>query len=192
MLRPEAECSVIKADFGTPGFPAGQSMSGILFRGHYSHVKCFDRLGNLKWEDDAHNLVTNVGLNDVLNEYIRGTSQITAWFMGLVDNASFSAFAAGDTSASHAGWLENQTFSNATRPQWSPGAASGQSITNASSVNFTINGTATIKGLFIISNSTVGGTSGTLFSEAAFSGGNQAVQSGDTLQCTYTLSLASA
>lgn len=188
---PEADCTILKADFGTPGAPKSHARDVAFFKGHYASVKCFDKDGKLKWEDEAHNLITNAGLNDVLNEYIRGTSQTTAWYMGLVDNASWTAFAAGDTAASHTGWLESAAYSNATRPQWSPGASSGQSITNGSTVNFTINATATIKGLFIISNNTISGTTGTLFSEAAFSGGNQAVQSGDTLQCTYTLSLAS-
>ena len=162
----------------------------ILFHGRY-HVRCYGPDGALKWEDYTDNLITNVGLNDVLNAYIRGTTQTTAWYMGLVDNASYSAFAAADTASSHTGWVENQAYSNGSRPQWSPGAASSQSITNASSVNFSMNATATIRGIFIASVATLGATTGTLFSEAAFSGGNQSVNSGDTLQCTYSLSLAS-
>jgi hypothetical protein len=155
------------------------------------YARVIDSEGRLKSDDYGHNLITNVALNDVLNEYIRATTQTTAWYMGLVDNAGFSAFAAADTSASHAGWAENQSYSQTTRPQWSPGAASSQSITNSSSVNFSITATVTIRGIFIISVNTLGGTTGTLFSEAAFSGGNQSCNSGDTLQATYTLSLAS-
>jgi hypothetical protein len=155
------------------------------------YVRVLDPRGRLKSEDWGHNLITNTALNDVLNEYIRGTTQITAWYMSLVDNSGFSAFAAADTASSHAGWSENQNYSQSTRPQWSPGAASSQSITNSSSVNFSMTGTVTIRGIFIISNSTIGGTTGTLFSEAAFSGGNQSVNNGDTLQATYSLSLAS-
>jgi hypothetical protein len=155
------------------------------------HVRVLDATGRLKSEDWGHNLICNTALNDVLNEYIRATTQTTAWYMGLVDNAGYSAFAATDTSSSHSGWAENQAYTQSTRPQWSPSAASSQSITNSSSVNFSINATVTIRGIFIISNSTIGGTTGTLFSEAAFSGGNQSCNSGDTLQSTYTLSLAS-
>lgn len=155
------------------------------------YARVIDADGQVKSEDSGHNLITNVALNDVLNEYIRGTTQTTAWYMSLVDNAGFSTFAAGDTAASHAGWSENQSYSQSTRVQWSPGAASSQSITNSSSVNFSITATVTIRGIFIISNSTIGGTTGTLFSEAAFSGGNQSCNNGDTLQATYTLSLAS-
>lgn len=188
-ISDSAGCRVIHAD-GTRHIAdtGGCKASGIL-KGHY-HVVCRDSDGNIKWEDDADNLITNAGINDVLNAYIRGTTQTTAWYIGLVDNSGFTAFANADTSASHSGWSENQSYSNGARLQWSPGAASGQSITNSSSVNFSINATATIRGLFVISVSTLGGTTGTLFSEAAFAGGNQSVNSGDTLQCTYTLSLA--
>jgi hypothetical protein len=187
-----ASCRVLHAN-GTRDVPETCGDKAFL-RGVY-HVKCFDAAGNLKWEDTADNLITNAGLNDVLNEYIRNTTQTAAWYMGLVDNTSFTAFAAGDVMSSHTGWIENAAYSNGTRPQWSPGASSGQSITNASTVNFSINAnTQTIHGLFIVGGtgaSTISATTGTLFSEAAFSGGNQAVNNGDTLQCTYTLSLAS-
>lgn len=184
-MQPEASATVLRA------LPPGQvrviDQAGL---GGKFHVRCIDKDGNLKWEDEAYNLVTNTGLNNVLDVYIRAQTQTTSWYMGLVDNSGFSAFAGADTASSHAGWTENQSYSNANRPGWSPGAASSQSITNSSTVNFNMNGTATIKGLFIISNNTVGGTTGILFSEAAFSGGTQAVNNGDTLQCTYTLSLA--
>jgi hypothetical protein len=50
----------------------------------------------------------------------------------------------------------------------------------------------TVKGLFLISDSTKGGTTGTLFSTAAFTGGTQAVNSGDTLKVTYTVAATSA
>lgn len=184
-----AGCRVIHEDGTRHIADTGGCHDFAKLCGHY-HVVCRDKYGNIKWEDDAYNLITNVGINDVLNEYIRGTTQTTAWYMGLVDNAGFTAFANADTASSHSGWAESIAYSNGARLQWSPGAASGQSITNGSSVNFSINATATIRGLFISSVATLSATTGILFSEAAFSGGNQSVNSGDTLQCTYTLSLA--
>jgi hypothetical protein len=167
-------------------------MGKIGVGGHFV-IECYDKNGNLKWQDTAENGVTNTALNDVLNVYIEAGSQTTTWYCGLVDNAGFTGFAAGDTSASHSGWSESTAYSNSTRIQWSPGAASSQSITNSSTMDFSINTNSTvIKGLFIISNSTKGGSTGTLFSTAAFSGGTQSVNSGDTLKVTYTLSAASS
>jgi len=191
-VNDEARCRVLHQD-GSFDFPAPTRDSARMWG--VFHCRCVGSDGVVKWEDDAYNLIVNSGLNDVLNAYIRDTTQSANWYMGLVDNASFTAFAAGDVfggTPSHAGWIENAAYSNGTRPAWAPGAASGQSITNASTVNFSINAnTQTIHGLFIINNATISGTAGTLFSEAAFNGGNQPVNNGDTLQCTYTLSLAS-
>jgi hypothetical protein len=67
-------------------------------------------------------------------------------------------------------------------------------ITNsASPAAFTINGTTTVGGAFLISNSTKGGTTGTLFSAADFaSPGDRSVANGDTLNVTYTFSLDAA
>lgn len=157
-------------------------------------IECVDANGETRWRDTAKNGVTNNALNDLLNVYLRNTTQTSAWYIGLVDNASFTAFSASDTAASHSGWIENTNYSNATRVQWSPGAAASQGVTNSTTADFnmTPGSGATIKGLFISSLNTISGTTGTLFSTAAFSGGNQTVNSGDTLKVTYTVSATSS
>jgi hypothetical protein len=95
--------------------------------------------------------------------------------------------AAGDTSASHAGWTESTAYSNGTRPAPSWGAAAaGSKASTATAYN--INGTDTIKGAFLITNSTKGGSTGVLYSAGLFSGGDRAVVNGDTLNVTYTAS----
>jgi hypothetical protein len=86
--------------------------------------ECFDSEGNLKWVEEVPNLVTTVGKNDLLTQYFKGSAYTAAWFVGLVDNASFSAYAAADTMASHAGWIEGTPYSNGTRPTWTGGTAS--------------------------------------------------------------------
>jgi hypothetical protein len=56
---------------------------------------------------------------------------------------------------------------------------------------YSINATQTVGGAFLISNSTKGGSTGTLYSASDFtSPGDRSVVSGDTLNVTYTLSLA--
>jgi hypothetical protein len=64
--------------------------------------------------------------------------------------------------------------------------------TNSASVAvFNINATQTVGGAFLTSDNTKSGSTGTLFSAADFSApGDRAVTSGDTLNVTYTLSLA--
>jgi len=133
------------------------------------------------------NGIVDVGLNSILEIYFHSGTQITTWYLGLIDNSGFSALAAADTMASHAGWTESTAYSNANRPTWTAGTAASRSITNSSTVDFTINATATIKGIFVTSNNTKGGTSGTLWATAAFAS-TVAVSNGDTLKITYTVS----
>jgi len=158
-------------------------------------VQCHDAQGNLKWEADAPNLVVNVGLQDMNSKYFTGSAYTAAWYLGLYGAGATNSPAAGDTMSSHAGWTEVVAYSQATRPACTfgtPTTANPSVATNsASPATFSINGTTTVGGAFLTSNSTKSGTTGTLYSAADFSSpGDRAVVSGDTLSVTYTLSLA--
>jgi len=158
-------------------------------------IQCFDAQGNLKWEAESKNLVVNVGLQDMNAKYFTGSAYTAAWYIGLYGAASSNNPAASDTMSSHAGWTENTGYSNATRPACTfatPTTANPSVATNsASPASFTINATSTVGGAFLVSNSTKGGTTGTLYSAADFSApGDRSVASSDILNVTYTLSLA--
>ena len=158
-------------------------------------MACYDKDGALKWEAEEDNLVVNVGLQYMCGTALTSVTQVTSWFIGLYGSGATNSPAAGDTMSSHAGWTEVTAYSNATRPActFATATTANPSVaTNSASVAaFTINGTATVGGAFLVSNSTKGGTTGTLFSAADFSApGDRAVTSGDTLNVTYTLSLA--
>lgn len=147
------------------------------------------RNGQLVWVEEVHNTVMTAGINDLLTQYFKGSAYTAAFFVGLVDNASFSAYSTADTQASHAGWLESAAYSNATRPALTLGTAAAGSIDNsASKAVFNINTTATILGGFVATNSTKSGTTGTLYGAASFTGGARSVLNGDTLNVTCTLS----
>lgn len=152
-------------------------------------VECFGPDGKLKWTDDIHNIVVYAGLNDLLDKYLKGSSYTAAWYVGLTGASPTPANA--DTMASHGGWTDDATYSNATRPALTLGTVASQSVDNsASKAVFNINGTATIGGAFVVSNSTKSGTTGTLYGVGAFTGGNKSVGSGDTLNVTVTLTAA--
>lgn len=155
---------------------------------------CRDAEGNVKWTVEKHNLVVNVGLKDMNDKYFTGSAYTAAWYLGLYGAGASSTPAAGDTAASHAGWTENTTYSNATRPAATFAAATTADpsvITNsASPAVFNMNGTTTVGGAFLISNNTKGGTTGILFSAADFAApGDRSVINGDTVTATYTFSL---
>jgi hypothetical protein len=155
-------------------------------------VECFDKDGKLKWTAEEHNLVVNVGLQYMAGVALTSTSQITTWYIGLYGAGASNTPAASDTLASHAGWTEVTPYSGS-RPAASFTAATNANpsvVTNSGSpASYTINATATVGGAFLCSAAS--GTSGTLFSAADFqSPGDRSVVSGDTLQVTYTFSLA--
>ena len=172
----------------------GGATEGCAQGGGVFHFQCFDKDGNLKWEDSAHNLVVNVGLQDMNAKYFSGSGYTATWFLGLVDDSPSPSYAAGDTAASHAGWAESAAYTQATRPTCTFGTATTADpsvIDNSASVAvFTMNATVTIAGAFLISESTKSGTTGTLFSASTFqSPGARSVISGDTLNVTYEFSL---
>jgi len=161
------------------------------------HFKCYDKNGNLKWEDKAHNLVVNVGLADMNDKYFSGSAYTATWYLGLVNNSPSPSYAAGDTMASHAGWAESTDYTQANRPTVTFGSATvadPSEIDNSGSVDvFTMNASVTIAGAFLTSDNTKGGTSGILFSASTFqSPGARTVVSGDTLNVTYEFSLDAA
>lgn len=172
----------------------GSAADSTSAKGVYK-IQCHDKDGNLKWEDEAPNLVVNEGLQDMNAKYFTGTTYTAAWYLGVYGSGATNSPAAGDTMASHAGWTEVTAYSQATRPACTfgtPTTANPSVATNsASPATFSINGTTTIGGAFVTSNNTKGGTTGILYSAADFSApGDRSVVSGDTLSVTYTLSLA--
>ena len=143
----------------------------------------YDPDGNLKWYAKTPNLVVNEGRNNILDVMFHASTQTTTWYIGL-KNAGTPA--AGDTLASHATWTENTNYTG-NRQEFVEAAASSQSITNsASPASFAIDtDSQTIAGAFLASVAT--GTTGILFSAADFTGGDQSLNNGDTLNVTYTI-----
>lgn len=166
-------------------------MNIIQFAAGRYTVECFDRYGILKWEGWFDNLVVNEGLDHVLDSVLVAGSQITAWYLGLL--------AASPTPL--AGWTATEIAANdfvdydeATLPAWTPGAVSGQSVSNtASKAEFAVNQDASsIGGAYLISTSAKAVPAGTVYSAGAFTGGNKSADDGDTLQVTATFTQAAA
>lgn len=176
---------VVKAGCGADvGLAAAHGLSeGVVFRNVY-RVECRAADGALKWTEENSNLVTTAGATDLLDKYFRGSGYTAAWYVGLYGGTG--TLAVGDTAASHAGWTEVTAYT-APRPTLTLGTPAAGSVDNtASKAVFAITGTAAVKGAFVISNATQGGTTGVLFGESAFAA-DRAVLSGDTLTVTITL-----
>ncbi len=129
-------------------------------------MECFGPDGKLKWSMTSPNITVNVGLNDILNKYFKGSSYTAAFYVGL--KGSGTALAA-DTMASHGSWSELVAYSQGTRPALTLGSVASQAVDNsASKATFSVTGPMTVTGAFVSTDNTVGGTAGTLFGAADF------------------------
>ena len=184
------------ADSTTAGLVAKTGFGESAKGGGVFHVQCFDKDGVLRWEDQMHNLVVNVGLQDMNTKYFSGSAYTAAFFLGLVTGpGSGTTYAAADTLASHAGWTEFTNYSGSRKAvTFGTATTADPSVigNSASPAQFSITGAGgTVAGAFLCN--VASGTSGVLFSEADFqSPGDRVVVSGDTLNVTYTFSLDAA
>lgn len=150
------------------------------------HERILEKWGRVAWRQRRRNLVCTAGKNLVLNNAFGTSAWTPSWFIGL---KGAGTIAAGDTAASHAGWSELTTYSQATRPAFVRGTASGGSVDNsASKAQFTANASMTVAGFGMWTDSTKGGTTGTLYGAADFAS-SQAMSFGQILLVTATVSL---
>jgi len=178
----------INVESGVTAHP-GVSVGTKGLSTHYK-VEAF-RDGKLLWVEEFDNLVVDVGLDDSLDKHLKGSAYTAAWYVGLTDGTP--SFAAGDTmGGGHAGWTEEQTYDEAVRQTLVLGAVSGKSVDNsASKAVFTISGTATFGGAFVVSDSTKGGTTGILYGGGVFSQDRSLIDN-DVLNVTITCTAAAS
>lgn len=166
-----------------------------------------------KWRDFHYNVVVTEGKNAALTHFLKGSAYTATAFLGLIESTGYgfagangsgvaatnlasSITAAGGASPAN-GWNEATSSMCAARATPTFGSASAGSLALSSPTSHSILATATIKGGFMIvrsaagtaSTSTVGNTSGALWSAGLFSGGDKGVANGDTLSVSYSTSL---
>ncbi len=162
--------------------------AGLIVGGsfHIEHV----RAGKVIDEFDCPNLVVNEGLDHVLNAIFHGTTQITAWYLGLFE-ANYTPVATVTAATITAASTESTAYDETVRQDYNEAASAGQSITNsANKATFTMNATKTIYGAFLVSAQAKSATTGTLMSAAKFSAAKSVVDD-DQLLLTYTFAASS-
>lgn len=153
-------------------------------------IECRDQFGKLKWVEEFDNAVVDTGKKYLLDA-MTAAPTIAGPFLGLI--GTYTATAAADTMASHAGWAEFTGVANRGTPTWT-GASGTGTVTKAhsGSVNFTATAGGTINGCFIVLGSgavnTISSTAGTLYSAGSFTGKTVAIS--DVLQVTYSTTLS--
>lgn len=181
-----------------PEAPSFSKLTGRFIVQHWRDGRRFN-------EYHFNNGIVNEGKDKLLNVMFDGATQITTWYLGLIDNNAFTALAADDTyddiDQAGNGWDEfknytdgNNADNTTTRPEWGPDAASAQSITNSTVAVYNITGSGTVKGVFAVGGGAAPFTKGdhaadaTLWATALFTSGDVTVQNGDQLKVTYTVS----
>lgn len=173
------------------GMEAGDSANlGGVF-----HYECTDMHGNSLWSDTSKNLITTLGKNYLLDTGLAASAVTTVGpFMGLISSVGFTAVAAGDTMASHAGWNEAQGVTNVpdytgNRQTAAFSAASAGAKAMSAGLSFVFTSSGTVQGAFMATNTgavaTKASTAGMLFNAGTLSAA-QPVISGNTLTVTWT------
>lgn len=190
-MKPVSE-SIDLGDSVSAGMVAnpGLSEDGIAPVFTYA-FECVGPDGVVKWRETIQNTVMTAGKNDLLDKYFAGSGYTAAWYVGLISSVSYSAIAAGDTMASHAGWTEAgptnvPNYSQSTRVAAAFSAASGGSKSTSAASSFSISSTGTVKGAFVTTGSAKDGTTGILYSASTFAA-DRSVASGDTINVSLTM-----
>lgn len=165
----------------------------IGFSGYYL-VTHRNKDGGIISQTIEKNIVTNEGINYMLNASLHGATAISSWYMA--PWSTNTAVAATNTYAAP-GNTETSLYSESLRQEWAEGAAASQSITNGTAARITANAAVTVYGVGIVGGgsapTTKGNTAGggTLLSSSLFAS-SKTLASGETLDITYTMNGSSS
>lgn len=161
-------------------------MSGFTYT-----IECVDKDGNVKWAEEVHNIIPTEAQNYFITSSLTGGTRYSTWYVGIYENNYTPV--AGDTMTTFAASAgEVTTYSEAARPTFTPGSVASGLVTNYDSpAEFTLSADKTVRGGFIASSSTKGGTSGLLLSAALFSS-SRSVLTGEGLRVKAGMQLASS
>jgi len=136
------------------------------------------------------NGITVEGINHLLDIGFDSGTQKTSWYVSISDDMTTDNISEDDTNDVHT-WTENTDYDETLRREIQFNAASAKIIsTGTTYAELTINDTMTISGLFVSSESTKGGTSGSeiLWSAGVITNG-LAVEDDDVLKISYSLTV---
>lgn len=162
-------------------------MATVKTRWQWEHFREGKRID--AWTES--NIVVNEGLNYLLNVGLKGDTQITSWYIVTFEN-DFTPD--GDETYATPGYTECTAIDEATRPVWTGGTVSGQSVDNSGSrATFTYNASKTIYGGALVGGGSAANTKGDtagggkIYCCSRFTSGSKVVLDDDILKVTVTL-----
>ena len=168
--------------------------SGGKFKGVFE-IEVTDQEGNLISKSRAENIITDEGLDHILDVVLHAATQITTWYCVI-----FESDTTPDGAETYAVpvFTEFEAYDELTRPEYVEAASSSQSVTNsANKAVFTASDTKTLYGAGLVGGGTDADTKGdvagggTLLCCGVFDA-NQPVVDNNIVNLTYTVTAADA
>lgn len=161
---------------------------GVSAKGEY-----FDRINGGPWQR-TENLIVTEGLAHILNVALGSKPKPASYHLALFSGSASPA--ANWTAANFATVASeivsmSEGYTSPTRPEWTPANTNGNSIDNMDAVASLTIATASqlnVTGAAMLTNSTKGGTTGTLVSATKYPT-ERVFQDGDTYDVGYRVSL---
>ena len=188
-LQREVSKALAQGDFQVTDDGILFPRQGILAQGEY-----FGRVNGGTWEKEGDNLITTEGLAHILNVALGATAKPAGYFLALFSGAAAPAAnwtAAGFAATANEITSMSEGYTAATRPAWTPGTATANSIDNLTAVASVTIATAAslnVTGAALLTNSTRGGTGGVLVSASKYAAA-RTFQNNDTYDIGYRLNL---
>ena len=188
-LQREVSKALAQGDFQVTDDGILFPRQGILAKGEY-----FGRVNGGTWEKEGDNLITTEGLAHILNVALGATAKPAGYFLALFSGAAAPAAnwtAAGFAATANEITSMSEGYTAATRPAWTPGTATANSIDNLTAVASVTIATAAslnVTGAALLTNSTRGGTGGVLVSASKYAAA-RTFQNNDTYEIGYRLNL---
>lgn len=169
-----------------------ETRSGIFFpeskaiaRGQF----CYNKRGEPV--EYSPNLLVDQGLDAILIAALGGGAQISTWYIAIF-SAAVTPLATWTAANFAASATEITNYDEATREVWTPEPVSGGVISSyAAKATFTATTGFTARGAALISNSTKGGTVGTLAAASRF-GVDKPLSAAELIDVGYQVTLTSA
>jgi len=167
-----------------------ETKEGIKLGGRFI-IEVYDKDMNLISKSEVHNIIPTEGCNFALDQIGAGAAQVAALYCLMFETDTTPA--AGTTYATPV-FTETTAYTEETRPEYVPAAASGKSMSNtANKAVFTMNASKTLYGAALVGGGTAPTTKGNtdgggkMLAAGKF-GTAQPVISGNVVNLTYTLS----
>ncbi|MEO8391223.1 hypothetical protein [Polaromonas sp.] len=153
-------------------------------------VQILDKAGNVRDTEVVHNLMPVQGLDHMVGVTLKGSAQLTSWYVGIYQG-NYTPVGADTAATFPASATECTNYTAGTRPALTLGAVAAGSVDNgASRAEFVMSANRTLYGGFVASAAAKGSTAGVLLSAVRFTS-PKALESGETLRVIAAFALTS-